>query len=254
MADYTPTQGRYLSFIQAYTNLHGYPPAESEIAAAFCVTPPSAHLMVKTLEKKGLILRHPGQPRSLEVLVPEDEIPPWNRGKSSVTPSRPKKKATRAPRPAPAPPANLYVLSVFLSGGPMSAKFANKIIYRVIEIRGDQTLEQLHQAIFEAYDRFDQHAYEFQLGKRPFDSDGPNYGTAESTLRKKSGGDARTTTLDDLNLKQQRAFGYWFDFGDDWYHQVQVERIEQAIPTVTYPRVIKRVGKSPPQYPDKSRD
>jgi hypothetical protein len=26
---------------------------------------------------------------------------------------------------------------------------------------------------------------------------------------------------------------YWFDFGDDWYHQVQVDRIEQAIPTVT---------------------
>ena len=43
-------------------------------------------------------------------------------------------------------------------------------------------------------------------------------------------------------------FGYWFDFGDDWYHQVQVERIEQAIPIIPYPRVIKRVGKSPPQY------
>jgi hypothetical protein len=46
----------------------------------------------------------------------------------------------------------------------------------------------------------------------------------------------------------ERVFGYWFDFGDDWYHQVQVERIEQAIPTVTYARIIKRVGKSPPQY------
>jgi len=43
-----------------------------------------------------------------------------------------------------------------------------------------------------------------------------------------------------------RVFGYLFDFGDEWLHQVQVERIEQAIPTVTYPRVIKRVGKSPP--------
>jgi hypothetical protein len=29
MADFTPTQGRYLAFIRAYTNLHGYPPAES---------------------------------------------------------------------------------------------------------------------------------------------------------------------------------------------------------------------------------
>ena len=33
-------------------------------------------------------------------------------------------------------------------------------------------------------------------------------------------------TLDDLDLKPHRIFGYWFDFGDDWYHQVQVERID----------------------------
>jgi hypothetical protein len=63
-------------------------------------------------------------------------------------------------------------------------------------------------------------------------------------------GDARTTKLDDLDLRPGRVFGYWFDFGDDWYHQVQVERIEKAGPTVAYPRVIKRVGKSPPQYHD----
>jgi hypothetical protein len=41
---------------------------------------------------------------------------------------------------------------------------------------------------------------------------------------------------------------YWFDFGDDWFHQVQAESIDQAIPTATYPRVIKRVGKSLPKY------
>ena len=149
-----------------------------------------------------------------------------------------------------APPANLYVLSVFLLSGPISEKFANKRIRRVIEIRGDQTLEKLHEAIFQAYDRWDDHLYEFQLGKRPFDPDGPNFGVAERRRGKKGAGDARTTKLDDLGLKPHRVFGYWFDFGDDWYHQVQVERIEQAIPTVTYPRVIKRVGKSPPQYLD----
>jgi hypothetical protein len=41
MAGFTPTQGRYLAFISAYTNLHGCPPAESEIATALCVSPPS---------------------------------------------------------------------------------------------------------------------------------------------------------------------------------------------------------------------
>jgi Mn-dependent DtxR family transcriptional regulator len=76
MANFTATQGRYLAFIHAYTCLHGYPPAESEIAAALCVSPPSVNQMVKILERKGLILRQPGQPRSIQVLVPEHEIPP----------------------------------------------------------------------------------------------------------------------------------------------------------------------------------
>lgn len=247
MADFTPTQGRYLAFIHAYTNMHGYPPAESEIAAAMCVSPPSVNQMVKTLEKKGLLLRQPGQPRSLRVLVPEEQIPQWNKRKPSRS-AAPAGPAHRTAPPPAAPPANLYVLSVFLMGGPTSEKFANKVISRVIEIRGDQTLAQLHDAIFQAYDRWDEHAYEFQLGKRPFDPNGPNYGIGAEPSGKKCAGDARTTKLDDLGLTPDRVFGYWFDFGDDWYHQVQVLRIEQAIPPVTYPRVIKRVGKSPPQY------
>lgn len=246
MADFTPTQGRYLAFIHAYISLHGYPPAESEIAAAMCVSPPSVNQMVKALEKKGLVLRQPGQPRSLQILVPEDEIPPWNKRKPAKSAKRP---AETRPAVQSSTPANLYVLSVFLVSGPVSEKFANKVNYRVIEIRGDQTLEQLHRAIFQAYDRWEQHLYEFQFGKRSFDPDGPNFGVGEAT-GKHSHGDARTTKLDDLGLTPHRAFGYWFDFGDDWYHQIQVERIEQAIPTVTYPRVIKRVGKSPPQYLD----
>jgi hypothetical protein len=242
VANFTPTQGRYLAFIHAYIGLHGYPPAESEIAAAMCVSPPSVNQMVKMLEKKGLILRHPGQPRSLQILVPEDEIPPWNNRKQAKSPVR------TGNRRVAAPPANLYVVSVFLTGGPVSEKFANKVVSRTIEIRGDQTLEQLHQAIFGAFDRFDEHLYEFQFGQRPFDPKGPNYGIPDPHERKKGYGDARTTTLDALNLKPDRVFGYLFDFGDEWFHQIQVERIEQAIPTVTYPRVIKRVGKSPPQY------
>jgi len=248
MADFTPTQGRYLSFIHTYTSRHGCPPAESEIAAAMCVSPPSVNQMVKTLEKKGLILRQPGVPRSIRLLVPEDEIPALRGGgsKSKRTASRRQKRAPVAPA---SPPANLYVLAVYLMGGPVSDKFANKEISRVIEVRGDQTLQQLHDAIFRAYDRWDEHLYEIQIGRRPFDPDGPNYGIPDGKKRK-GHGDARTTTLDDLELKLHRAFGYWFDFGDDWFHQVQVERIDQAIPTVTYPRVIRRVGKSPPQYSD----
>jgi len=247
MADFTPTQGRYLAFIHAYLKLHGYPPAESDIAAAMCVSPPSVNQMVRTLEKKGLLRRQPGQPRSLQLLIPEDEIPPWTNRKSAKSSAHP---GDRPRRVTATPAANLYVVSVFLTAGPVSEKFARKQVRRDIEIRGDQTLEQLHQAIFAAFDRFEAHFFEFQFGKGPFDPDGPNYGIPDPHERKTGYGDARTTTLDDLDLKPHRVFGYLFDFGDEWFHQLQVERIEQAIPTVAYPRVIKRVGKSPPQYAD----
>jgi hypothetical protein len=250
MADFTPTQGRYLAFIHTYTTLHGCPPAETEIAAALCVSPPSVNQMVKMLEKRELILRAPGQPRSIRVLVAEDEIPPWGNRKQGHNISHASNPPSRPVVPAATPPANLYVLSVFLTGGPVSKKFANKRISRVIEIRGDQTLGQLHAAIFKAFDRWEEHLFEFQFGKRPFDPDGVNYGIASPNNRKKNERDARTTKLDELKLKAEKVFGYWFDFGDDWYHQVQVDRIEQAISIVTYPRLIKRVGKSPPQYPD----
>jgi hypothetical protein len=252
MASFSPTQGRYLAFIHAYTCKHGVPPAESDIAKAMCVSPPSVNQMVKMLERKGLIQRQPGQARSLRVLIEDWQIPPWNKSKperspaSTGTPAGPKGWVP----PRAAPPGNLYVLSVYLTGGPVGKKFVNKVTSRVIEIRGDQTLHDLHQAIYKAYDRWDEHLYEFQFGKRPFDPIGPNYGIAGPSSAKKGAGNARQTKLDDLGLKPGRAFGYWFDFGDDWYHQVQVDRMEAAIPTVTYPRVTRRVGKSPPQYPD----
>jgi hypothetical protein len=249
MATFTPTQGRYLAYIKAYLDLHGYPPAEAEIAAALCVSAPSVNQMVKTLVKKGLILRHPGKPRSLELLAPEDEIPPWG-DKPSGRRARAQAPPGRKSPPPQSPPGRLYVLHVALASGPISAKYAHKEISREIEIRGDQTLADLHDAIFRAFDRWDEHLYEFQFGKRPFDSQGPRYGGFAEANEDLHLGDARQTKLDDLKLRTGRIFGYWFDFGDDWYHHIQVMRIAEAIPTVTYPRITKRVGKSPPQYPD----
>jgi len=254
MAHFTATQGRYLAFIHAYTAQHGYPPAEAEIAAALLVSPPSVNQMVMMLEKKGLISRRPGTPRSICILVPESELPPWGSKRAGRSTLSGRPAATTAGGWAPAasssPPANLYVLAIFLVGGPVGPKFSGKEISRVIEIRGDQTLDQLHQAIFEAYGRWEQHAYEFQFGCRPHDPFGPNYGVAAPAAKRTKGWDARKKILDELDLKVHRVFGYWFDFGDDWYHQVQVERIDTAIPTVSYPRVTRRIGKSPPQYTD----
>jgi repressor LexA len=80
-APYTPRQGQYLAFIAAYTSRYGQPPSEAEIATHFMVSPPSAHQMVVTLERLGLIQRTPGQPRSLRVLLPPSAIPDLDSGR-----------------------------------------------------------------------------------------------------------------------------------------------------------------------------
>jgi len=72
---FTPKQGQYLAFIDAYTRVHQRPPAEWEMQRHFGVTPPSVHHMVLTLERAGLIRRQPGAPRSIAVLVPPEDLP-----------------------------------------------------------------------------------------------------------------------------------------------------------------------------------
>lgn len=74
-APFTKLQGQYLAFIAAYTKVNGRPPAEADIQRYFRVTPPSVHQMVLSLEKRGLIRRSPGRARSIEVLVPRDQLP-----------------------------------------------------------------------------------------------------------------------------------------------------------------------------------
>lgn len=72
----TTLQGRYLAFIATYTTLHRRPPAEADIQAYFQVTPPSVHNMIVTLERRGLISKTPGAPRSIRVLVSPELLPP----------------------------------------------------------------------------------------------------------------------------------------------------------------------------------
>ena len=152
----------------------------------------------------------------------------------------------------------LYTLEVFLYDAPVAEEFAkaNPVVSRTIEIRGDQTLADLHDAIFKAFDRWEEHMYEFHFGKGPHDYSEGRYGISSppgpfARLRgEKRTQDAAKTRLDTLGLTDETVFGYWFDFGDDWYHQVNVVAIGEAKPRVTYPRITARVGQSPPQYMD----
>jgi DNA-binding MarR family transcriptional regulator len=72
---FTEKQGQYLAFIHTYTLLNRRPPAESDFQRFFEVSPPSVHQMIVELERRGLISRTPGQPRTLRVTLDNDELP-----------------------------------------------------------------------------------------------------------------------------------------------------------------------------------
>jgi DNA-binding MarR family transcriptional regulator len=71
----TQIQGRYLAFIYAYSRIFKKPLAEADMRRHFGVTAPSVHQMVLTLEKAGFISRVPGAARSIQLLIPPEDLP-----------------------------------------------------------------------------------------------------------------------------------------------------------------------------------
>jgi DNA-binding MarR family transcriptional regulator len=72
---FTAKQGQYLAFIDAYIRVNRLPPAERDIQRFFGVTPPTVHQMILTLERNGFIRRTPGASRSIEIVVPPEDLP-----------------------------------------------------------------------------------------------------------------------------------------------------------------------------------
>jgi len=111
------------------------------------------------------------------------------------------KKAHRA-QPAGAGHQRIYELEVSLFSGPVTEEFVkdNPTVSRTIQIRGNQTLARLHEAIFDAFDREEEHMYEFQVGgKQPMDPKAKRY-VLPAGDDGESAGLVTRTTLDALGL------------------------------------------------------
>ncbi len=76
LSPFTTLQGQYLAFIYAYTKLNRRAPAEADMQRYFRLTPPTVHRMVLELEKRGLLSRQPHQPRSIQLLISPELLPP----------------------------------------------------------------------------------------------------------------------------------------------------------------------------------
>ncbi|MEX2141218.1 MAG: plasmid pRiA4b ORF-3 family protein [Pirellulales bacterium] len=146
----------------------------------------------------------------------------------------------------------VYVLKVALRG--------NKRIWRRIALRGSQTLDDLHEMIYNAFDRGDEHLYSFYFPRpgsrgRAIVADARQYAhpvvcREEGIFKNFKLQNAANARLDSLSLRVGQSFLYLFDFGDEWWHVVTVEATNAPLDGEQYPRIIERRGESPPQYPD----
>jgi len=151
---------------------------------------------------------------------------------------------------------DVFVLKVALCGA--------KKIWRRIAVRGNQTLDDLHDSIFDAFDRDDPHMYSFFFPDKPTTSlrkimDSPEvtcpFGAENpSPLAELFGEElppsAAKARMDRLRLEPRQKFYYLFDFGDDWWHEITVEQTDAPREKGKYPRIIEKRSESPPQYPE----
>jgi len=120
-------------------------------------------------------------------------------------------------------------------------------IWRIIDIKESQMLSSLHKAIFEAFDRFDEHEYSFFLSNKSFDKETEYHspGTDDNRNSKL----ANRIRIDSIALYGGPKFLYLFDYGDEWWHEIELLSIIKKVTRATYPKIVEKQGKSPSQYP-----
>lgn len=241
MAAFTPTQGRYLSFILAYMDAYGLPPAETDIAEALEVSAPSANQMVRTLESKKFITRVPGVARSIEVNLDSDEIPEW-KGKmpprfekvwatskqnaklatDAIIRARLSRRDQKKLAQSDAKTSKVYQFKITLKG-------TSPPIWRKIETF-DVTLEKFHQLIQRAMGWTNSHLHHFVIANEQFTGSE----MADEEFGEQSYENMRlSTVLGDCKPKSR--FLYVYDFGDDWQHEIVLEKTFDSQPGVLYP-------------------
>jgi len=122
-------------------------------------------------------------------------------------------------------------------------------IWRIIDIKGNQMLSSLHKAIFKAFDRFEEHPYSFFLRNKPYDRESEY--TSPGLDTDGTGKLATRIRIDSIALYGGPKILYLFDYGDEWWHEVELISVTKRVTRASYPRVVKKQGKSPPQYSDR---
>ncbi len=135
----------------------------------------------------------------------------------------------RRQRGEPEPGDAVHQISVTLTD------VADPMVWRRLLIPSAMPLSGLHQVIQTAMGWEECHLHSFTNGVR-------TYGPADRELRFIDESSVRFGDLDFEDVVQ-----YTYDFGDDWVHDIVVERVGVAEPGEHYPRCVGGEGACPPE-------
>lgn len=144
-------------------------------------------------------------------------------------------------------PTRSFEFRIELIGGPIEIDHA---VSRRVRIGGDKTLHELHLLIKRAFDREEDEPYEFMFGA-PYELGAKRFaGGLVAPEEPDDQWETQLLSVDDVGIEEGQTFGYLFDFGEEWVHRLEVVSVSKETSYVVHPRVMERVGSSPPQHPD----
>ncbi|HUO01275.1 MAG TPA: plasmid pRiA4b ORF-3 family protein [Rhizomicrobium sp.] len=116
-------------------------------------------------------------------------------------------------------------------------------IWRRVEVPVSITLKDLHAVIQAAMGWENYHLYQFLVGRETVN--GPGFEDVGFSGRRNL--TAGRVTLDDLITSNTKRFGYLYDMGDSWEHELRIEKVLPADATTAYPCFLDGAGKCPPE-------
>lgn len=132
-------------------------------------------------------------------------------------------------------PGAIYQLKVTLKG-------SKPPIWRRILVGGETTLAELHDILQVAMGWSDQHLHAFHIGDIEY---GPNEPDPDPFFAS-SAEDESGVRLDEV-AGSGTTFRYDYDFGDDWEHQITVEKALPPDSGEPHPRCLAGKGACPPE-------
>ncbi len=109
-------------------------------------------------------------------------------------------------------------------------------IWRRLEVPADISLARLHTVIQVAFGWDDSHMHAFET---PFG----RFGVASAELGHRA---EAPVTVEQVAPAAKSRLGYTYDFGDDWEHDIVVEKVLDRTDTVVYPRCTGGRRAAPP--------